>query len=95
MRIEESKEGYTLNISPEFERILDKVKKFDSELLARLEKQLVKILRNPNFGKPIRNVLRNYRRAHVDSHVLIYEVSGNQVRLIDFDHHDRVYKKYS
>jgi len=85
----------TVYIPPDLRRILGKLQKSDPELVGRLGKQIEKLLRNPNFGKPMRNVLRSYWRIHVDPFVLIYEISGSQIRLIDFDHHDRIYKKYS
>lgn len=84
---------YKLVISLEFERVLKSLKKRKPTLLKNLEKQIVKIIREPIVGKPLRNVLRNYRRVHVDSFVLIYEIYNNEVRLIDFDHHDKIYKR--
>ncbi|MBI2099917.1 MAG: type II toxin-antitoxin system mRNA interferase toxin, RelE/StbE family [Candidatus Vogelbacteria bacterium] len=64
-------------------------------LLKKLEHQIAKILREPIFGKPLRNVMRNYRRVHINSFVLVYEIVGQVIRLLDFDHHDRIYKKFS
>ena len=87
------RDRYVLVVSPHFERILKQLKRKKLTLLSDLEKQIVKILREPAIGKPLRNVLRNYRRVHVGSFVLIYEIQGNEVRLIDFGHHDRIYKK--
>lgn len=86
---------YTIFIPPEVERILDKLRKSDPNLFERIGKQTEKILRNPMFGKPMRNVLRNYRRVHIDPFVLMYEIKDKQIWLIDFDHHDRIYRKYS
>ena len=63
-------------------------------LFQKLRKQIEKIVENPVFGKPLRNVLRNYRRVHVDdSFVLVYEIYQYSIQLIDFDHHDNIYKK--
>ena len=84
---------YVLVIPPEFERILKSLKK-KPELFRKLRNQIIKILREPQLGKPLRNVLRNYRRVHIGSYVLIYEIQKQEVRLMDFDHHDRIYKKY-
>ncbi len=84
---------YVLAVPPEFERILKSLKKQPS-LLKDLELRIERVVREPELGKPLRNVLRNYRRVHIGSHVLIYEIRQNEVRLMDFDHHDRVYKKY-
>lgn len=84
--------GYRLVISPEFERILKSLKKKKPTIFKNLEKQIVKIIREPAAGKPLRNVLRNYRRVHIDSFVLIYEICDREIRLIDFNHHDKIYK---
>lgn len=92
--IKEPQSSYTLVMLPVFERILKSLKRKKPSLLKGLEKQIGKILREPMLGKPLRNVLRNYRRVQLGSFVLIYEVHQNEIRLLDFDHHDRVYKKY-
>lgn len=85
---------YELVISFEFKKILEILKKRKPVILKKLEKKIFGITQNPLSGKPLRNVLRNYRRIHVDSFVLIYEIYQNKIKLIDFDHHDKIYKKY-
>ena len=85
--------NYILAIPPEFQRILKSLKKKNT-LLQELDGKIAKILKEPKLGKPLRNVLRNYRRIHVGSYVLVYEINQNEVRLLDFDHHDNIYKKY-
>ncbi len=85
--------SYVIVLGPRLEEILKRLKSKDNVLLARLEKQIDKIAREPILGKPLRNVLRNYRRVQVDSFVLIYEIHGAEIRLLDFDHHDRIYKE--
>jgi len=89
----ENRQRYKIVIPPEFERILKSLKKKKPTIFKNLEKQIIKIVREPALGKPLRNVLRNYRRIHVNSFVLIYEIYNNEIRLIDFDHHDKIYKK--
>lgn len=89
----EERPRYTLVVPSPFERILKRLKSKKPTLFWELKKRIEKILAEPERGKPLRNVLRNYRRVHIDSFVLIYEISGQEVRLLDFDHHDRIYKK--
>ncbi len=85
---------YTLSYGPTFGRILKKLKRRDRALFGELERGIAKILMEPTLGKPLRNVLRNYRRIHIGgSFVLLYEIQETVVRLLDFDHHDRIYKK--
>ncbi len=85
--------AYVIVLAPRFDEVFKNLKNKSPVLLARLEKQIGKIIREPILGKPLRNVLRNYRRMQVDSFVLIYEVHGKEIRLLDFDHHDKIYKK--
>lgn len=89
-----SSRSYSLVLSPRFEKILKSLKRRKPTLLRDLERQIEKVLKEPVLGKPLRNVLRNYRRVHIGSFVLIYEIYHKEIRLIDFDHHDRIYKKY-
>lgn len=84
---------YFLVIPPEFERVLKSLKK-KPDLLKQINSGIIKILKEPKLGKPLRNVLRNYRRIHIGSYVLIYEINQQEIRLLDFDHHDNIYKKY-
>jgi len=85
---------YTLDIPEKFRHLLNKLQKSNPELVIRLAKQTEKLVHSPFSGKPMRNVLRNYRRIHIDPFVLIYEVKDQKVGLVDFDHHDRIYKRY-
>lgn len=87
-------ERYTLVLAPGFQSVLKKLKRQKPELLRELDRVIAKVLKDPSLGKPLRNVLKNCRRFQIGSHVLMYEINKAEVRLLDFDHHDRVYKKY-
>lgn len=80
--------------APEFERALIKLSRKDRELFEKLTGQMEKILRIPYIGKPLRYSLKNRRRVHVGSFVSVYEFHKGELRFIDFDHHDKIYKKY-
>ena len=86
---------YTIVFDPTFDRILHKLKRRKPALFNELRTQIEKAARAPILGKPLRNVLRNYRRLSVDSFVLLYEIKDLEIRFLDFDHHNRIYKKYS
>ncbi len=87
---------YTLTFSLNFERVIRHLKKKKPDLVRELTAHFAKLVREPEIGKPLRHTLRNYRRVHVKgSFVLLYEIRAREVRLIDFDHHDRVYKKHN
>lgn len=90
----DEKKIYTLTVDPACKRIFKTIKSKKPSLFKDLQKQVLKIVKEPNLGKPLRNVLRNRRRVQIGSFVLIYEIYGNEIRLLDFDHHDRIYKKY-
>ncbi len=79
--------------SERFSRILQKYKKKDSRLFREVENQIEKIIRDPAVGKPLRYTLKNRRRVHIGSFVLVYEFHADQLRFIDFDHHDKIYER--
>ncbi|MBI4159733.1 type II toxin-antitoxin system RelE/ParE family toxin [Candidatus Wolfebacteria bacterium] len=80
--------------SREIESILRKLKRNDRFLLGKVESQMIKILHEPNIGKPLRYTLKNRRRVHIGSFVLVYELHYGELRFLDFDHHDKIYKKF-
>ena len=85
---------YKLVVLSEVDKTLRALKKRKIVILQKLEKQIAKIVKDPIIGKPLRNVLRNCRRVLVGSFILVYEIYQDEIRLIDFDHHDRIYKKF-
>ena len=87
---------YTLKLTLSFDRVLKKLKRRNPQMWRALEHSIAKVVKEPLLGKPLGNVLRNYRRVHIEgSFVLIYEIKDCEIRFTDFDHHDRIYKKYS
>jgi len=88
-------EKYTLVFSEPFVRILRRLKKKNPDLARAIASHFPKLEREPALGKPLRYSLRTFRRIHVEgSFVLLYEIRHQEVHLVDFDHHDRVYQKY-
>lgn len=90
---EASKDVKKILYSHEFERALCKIKKKDKNIFDSISKQIEKIIREPHIGKPLRYTLKNRRRIHLSSFVLIYEFHMGELRFLDFDHHDKIYKK--
>lgn len=84
-----------LVIDPPCKRIFEILKKRKPSVYKDLQKQVLKIVREPILGKPLRNIFRNQRRLHIGSFVLIYEFNDFEVRLLDFDHHDKVYRHHT
>ncbi len=91
----ENGKQYTFVFDIAFDRSLRLLKKKKPSLFNKVSAQIEKVVRAPILGKPLRNVLRNYRRVHVGSFVIVYEIKDMEIRFLDFDHHDRIYKKYS
>ena len=88
-----SKDILKVVYSLEFERALTHWKKKDKNLFQQIQRHIFKILREPNVGKPLRYTLKNRRRIHVGSFVLVYEFHASELRFVDIDHHDKIYKK--
>ena len=64
-------------------------------MLQLIDRKVQDILEDPHRFKPLRKSLQNKRRVHIGgSFVLAYEINEEQkiVTLLDFDHHDNIYK---
>lgn len=74
---------------------LSHIKRSAPDLFERVERQINKIVRAPELGKPLRYQYKNCRRLHVGSFVLIYRIDDakQEIHFLEFDHHDTVYKK--
>lgn len=83
--------SYIIQSNPEFEKSLEKLKKKNRILYQQIQKKLVDLSNDPEHYKSLRNVLAGYRRIHFGSHVLIYKIEGNIVKIISLDHHDKAY----
>jgi mRNA-degrading endonuclease RelE of RelBE toxin-antitoxin system len=75
-------------------KYLKKLKKDNPELFFRIKKKISDILDNPHHHKPMKNVLKGKRRAHVGSFVIIFKIDeiDKSVVFLEFDHHDKAYK---
>lgn len=84
---------YRVVTTPNFEKETRVLFKKDPSLLDRFKKAAISIRENPECGKPLRNVLKGYRRVHVGHFVLIYEVNDADklITLVSFTHHDKAY----
>ena len=87
---------YRLAIKEKLDKKFKKLQKKDKEMLHIINRKVQDIITDPYRFKPLRKPLQNKRRVHVGgSFVLIYEINENDkiVTLLDFDHHDNIYKK--
>lgn len=86
---------YRLAIKESLDKKFKKLQKKDKEMLRLIDRKIQDILENPYRFKPLRKPLQNKRRVHVGGpFVLIYEINEEEriVTLLDFDHHDNIYK---
>ncbi|MBA2840956.1 mRNA interferase RelE/StbE/toxin YoeB [Methanococcus maripaludis] len=82
---------YDLLISKKADKKLKKHSR-DKKFIEAVNKKVSEILENPEHYKPLRGDMHGSRRAHVQSsYVIVYEIDGNIVRLLDIEHHDKVY----
>ena len=78
-----------VKIIPSKEFIKD-VKRLDSFLREKLEKQIKKIIENPGVGKPLK-YSRGERTLYVKPFRLIYAARGEEIILLKFEHRKSVY----
>jgi len=86
---------YRLAIKEKLDKKFKKLQKKDNEMLRLIERKLEEVLENPYRFKPLRKPLQNKRRVHIGgAFVLVYEVNEEEkiVTLMEFDHHDDVYR---
>ncbi|MFA6622017.1 MAG: type II toxin-antitoxin system mRNA interferase toxin, RelE/StbE family, partial [Candidatus Caldatribacteriota bacterium] len=86
---------YKLAIKISLDKKFKKFRKKDKDLLHLINRKVQDILNDPHRFKPLRRPLQNKRRVHVGgSFVLIYQINEKEkiITLLDFDHHDNIYK---
>jgi len=87
--------SYKLEVKESLDKRLKKLSKEDKEMLRLISRKVKEILDDPHRFKPLKRPMQNKRRVHIGgSFVLIYEIDEkkNTVTLLDFDHHDNIYK---
>lgn len=67
------------------------VKKLDLFNRDKLEKQIRKIVENPQVGKPLRHT-RSERSLYIKPFRLIYAMKKDELILLKFEHRKSVYK---
>jgi mRNA-degrading endonuclease RelE of RelBE toxin-antitoxin system len=72
-----------------FEQDVKKLR--DGLLKERLEKQIRKIVDDPEAGKPLRYGLRGEWTVRIPPYRLIYAFQGNRLILLRFEHRKSVY----
>ena len=85
---------YSLEIPEHLDDLFSKLSKKNKAQLEIIHKKIKEILQNPSHYKPLRGDMHGARRVHIDkSFVLTFEIDEERkvVRLLDYDHHDKIY----
>ena len=61
----------------------------------KVKKKVSQILENPQHFKPLGNVLKKYRRAHIDCYVIAFRIFEDEktVKFVVYGHHDDIYER--
>ena len=86
---------YALEVKEGVDRAFRRMAKKDRIRLEAVEKKVQEILEDPHRSKPLRAPMEGKRRVHVGPFVLVYEIDEQRkvVILLDFEHHDTVYRR--
>ncbi len=82
---------YRIKFTPFFKKQLKKLKKKDKVLFERLGKKLKQLRKNPEHYKPLRNVLKGNRSAHLDPFVVVFDINRDLITVHYVKHHDEAY----
>lgn len=72
-----------------FKKEVQKIK--DRSVKERVKKQIIKVINNPDIGKPLRFDLKGERTIYIKPYRLIYSTSGDIIYLLRFEHRKEVY----
>ena len=72
-----------------FKKNIKRLNQFDRD---KLEKQIKKIVENPNVGKPLK-YKRGERSLYIKPFRFVYAIRGDEILLLKFEHRKKVYGK--
>ena len=91
---------FDFNLSDELKLIIKKLIKKDKKKVEIINRKIREIINSNNQSikhyKNLKHDLSEYKRVHIErSFVLVFKVNmkNNFILFVDFDHHDRIYKK--
>ena len=76
--------------SDDFKKDYRKLK--DKTTRLRIIKQIKKISKEPDSGKPLKNKLKNKRSLKIPPFRIIYELKNEKIIILCFDHRKNIYK---
>ena len=88
---------YSYELSDKLKKVLNKLSKKDNKLYKQLLKKLEEIVNAYDIRhyKNLRHDLKDFKRIHIGSFVLIFgfDKKNNRILFDDFQHHDKVYSR--
>ena len=76
---------WNINFESEVKKIRDRL------IRERVTKQIARIVKNPEVGKPLRFDLNGERTVYLKPFRIVYKVGGNVLTLLRFEHRKEVY----
>ena len=91
---------FNFNLTDELKAIIKKLAKKDKKRVEIINKKIKQIINSDSVSiehyKNLKHDLKDFKRIHIDSSfVLVFKVDikNNFLLFVDFDHHDKIYKK--
>ena len=91
---------FDFDLTNELKLIIEKLAKKDRKRAEIINKKIKQIVNSDSISiqhyKNLRHDLKEFKAVHIDSSfVLVFkaDIPNNFVLFVDFDHHDRIYKK--
>ena len=81
-----------LLISDKARKKLEKLYHNDPEQHSHVLKKINQINENPEHYKPLSGDFYGSRRVHIGDFVLVYHLEGDEIVIMDYDHHKRIYE---
>ena len=84
-------------ILPNLQKILNKLSKKDDLVYRQVLKKIEEVISSPDVEhyKNLRYDMKDKKRIHVGHFVLVFKFvkEESRVEFLDFDHHDKIYKR--
>lgn len=88
---------YSYEIVPYLQQILKKLSKKDKQLYLRVLKKIEEIIScsDVEHYKNLRHDMKDRKRAQIGHFVLVFKFlkEENEIKFVDFDHHDKIYER--
>ncbi len=91
---------FDFNLTDELKSIIEKLAKKDKKRSEIINKKIKQIINSDSASiqhyKNLRQDLKEFKAVHIDSSfVLVFrvDIAKNFILFVDFDHHDKIYKK--